>query len=83
MYFCVYQRWVLGLVSMYTWANLNHTLCDADNDPVFAYFNLGESYWFWAEFYLGIAAFAGVFVNLCICYLFKTASELVGCKSNP
>jgi hypothetical protein len=48
---------------MYTWANLNHTLCDADNDPVFAYFNLGESYYFWAELYLGAVSFAGAYFN--------------------
>jgi hypothetical protein len=35
LYFTTYMRWVLCPMSLYTWANLNHTLCGVDNDPFF------------------------------------------------
>lgn len=38
MFFTIYMRWVLCPVSLYTWANLNHTLCGVGNDPFFKHF---------------------------------------------
>lgn len=54
--FTLYMRLFLAPVSALTWANLNHTLCGIDNDPWRKHFKLEEYYYFWAEFYLGLAA---------------------------
>jgi hypothetical protein len=54
--FTLYMRLFLTPISALTWANLNHTLWGIDNDPWRKYFQLKEYFYFWAEFYLGLAS---------------------------
>ena len=58
-------------MALYSWANLNHTLCGTSSDPFWAIFNLGKWYWILAEIYLGAASFAAFLANSAICYVVK------------
>lgn len=69
--FVMYMRWVLTPLSLLTWANLNHTLCGVDNDPIYVIFELGETYYMWADVYLGAACYLALGANLAICYIVK------------
>ena len=71
MFFTIYMRWFLCPISLYTWANLNHTLCGVSNDPFFALIN-DESYYFWAELYLMFSCYVGIYLNLVIIYIVST-----------
>lgn len=62
--FSLYMRLFLTPMSALTWANLNHTLCGIDNDPWRTHFNLGEYYFFWAEFYLSLAAMTSTSITI-------------------
>jgi hypothetical protein len=64
IYFTIYMRFVLCPVSLYTWANLNHTLCNDDLDPFFTYFKMDQNYYYWAELYLLFYCYAFVTLNL-------------------
>lgn len=66
IFFTLYERFVLMPSSLMTYANLNHSLCGYDSDPMYKNFNLGKWYWLWAEVYLSIACFIGYSVNLLI-----------------
>lgn len=55
--FSIYMRFFLTPLSHLTWANLNHTLCSVENDPWKKTFNMGNYYFFWAEFYLFLPSF--------------------------
>lgn len=68
--FSVYQRYVLASLSAITWANLNHTLCGIDNDPFYAFFDLGKTYFFWADAYLLFSCMVGYTVNFIVQKLF-------------
>ena len=70
--FVAYMRYVLTPLSQLTWANLNHTLCGVDNDPFYKGFDLGYSYYFWADFYLLGGCIVTIIVNCVICFIFKT-----------
>ena len=50
--FSLYMRLFLIPLSAITWANLNHGLCGVDNDPFYAFFNLGKWFYVFAEVYL-------------------------------
>jgi len=69
--FCAYMRYVLTPLSQLTWANLNHTLCGVGNDPFYSGFDLGYSYYFWADFYLLGGCYVTLAVNYLICLVFK------------
>ena len=69
--FSAYMRLFLTPISLMTWANLNHTLCGTDSDPVWLLLGLGKWYYFISEFYLGAAAFAFIAINFIICYVVK------------
>ena len=71
MGFGIYMRLVLTPVAQLTWANLNHTLCGTDTDPIWYLFNLGKWYYPAAEIYLGAASLALHLVNFLICYLVR------------
>ena len=64
--FVVYMRYVLTPLSMLTWANLNHSLCGVGNDPFYAFLDLGESYYFWADLYLLFTSMVGNAINIAI-----------------
>lgn len=64
--FSIYERYVLMPISVSTWANLNHALCGIDNDPFFAYFELGEWYYFWSDAYLLFSCMVGYVLNYLI-----------------
>ena len=70
--FCAYMRYVLTPLSRLTWANLNHTLCGVGNDPFYSGFDLGHTYYFWADFYLLGGCYVTLIVNYMICLVFKT-----------
>lgn len=55
--FTLYNRYFLAVLSYFSWANLNHTLCSVDNDPWKKAFNMGNYYYFWADFYLFLPSF--------------------------
>ena len=61
--FTLYMRYFLTPLSLLTWANLNHTLCGINNDPFYAAFDLGESYYFWSDFYLLFSCGVGNVLN--------------------
>ena len=61
--FQMYMCFVLTPISAITWANLNHTLCGDHNDPFYSGFDLGKSYYFWAQFYLGIPSIIAQILN--------------------
>lgn len=69
--FVAYMRYVLTPLSQLTWANLNHTLCGVGNDPFYSNFNLGYTYYFWADFYLLFGCYTTIAVNFVICWIFK------------
>ena len=69
--FTTYMREFLMPISLLTWANLNHTLCGTDSDPVWRIFDLGKWYYLLAECYLGAAALAAIAGNFAICYVVK------------
>lgn len=69
--FTVYMRHFLTPIALMSWANLNHTLCGTDTDPVWLLLDLGKWYYPLAEIYLGLAAFALCFVNYGIVYFIK------------
>lgn len=64
--FSLYQRYVLTALSALTWANLNHALCGLDNDPFYAFFDLGKSYYGWADAYLLFSCMVGYTVNFIV-----------------
>ena len=66
MYFTIYMRWILCPLSLYTWANLNHTLCGIENDPFYAIFNLDENYYGLAEIYLMLCCYLGIALNFIV-----------------
>ena len=72
-FFVAYMRFVLTPLSQLTWANLNHTLCGVGNDPFYENFNLGYTYYFWADFYLLFSSYVGLALNFVICWIFKKA----------
>jgi hypothetical protein len=78
MLFTIYMRWVLCPVSLYTWANLNHTLCGVGNDPFFKQFFPNETYYLWAEFYLMFSCYVGIILNLIICLIVKQSFKQLG-----
>jgi TMEM164 family len=61
--FTIYERYILMPTSAVTWANLNHSLCGVDNDPFYKMFDLGKSYYFWADFYLLGSCLVGFALN--------------------
>ena len=65
--FSTYERYVLMPISLLSWANLNHSLCDLESDPVYILLGLGKWYWFWAEVYLSLASFLVFRLNCLIC----------------
>ena len=69
--FVAYMRYFLTPLAQLTWANLNHTLCGVDNDPFYSGFDLGYSYYFWADFYLLWGCYVTIGVNYVICLIFK------------
>lgn len=69
--FSFYMRLVLTPVALISWANLNHTLCGTDSDPIWYLLDLGKWYYLAAEVYLGAAAFAFILVNFSIAYVCK------------
>ena len=69
--FSIYLRWILTPISLLTWANLNHSLCGTDTDPIWYLFDLGKWYYLLADFYLGAAAFAFIAINWVFCYIVK------------
>ena len=69
--FMLYWRLFLTPISLLTWANLTHSLCGTETDPVWLHFGLGKWYYVFAELYLGAAASALVLVNYAICYFVK------------
>ena len=69
--FAVYMRYVLTPLSQLTWANLNHSLCGVGNDPFYEHFNLGYTYFFWADFYLLFGLVSATVTNFVICWVFK------------
>lgn len=71
MLFSMYMRLFLTPISLMTWANLNHTLCGTDSDPVWRLFELGKWYYPLAEVYLGAAAMAAMAGDFAICYIVK------------
>ena len=58
-------------MALYTWANLNHTLCGTDSDPFFVLLGRTKIYWPAAEIYLGAINFVVFVVNSLICYIVK------------
>lgn len=50
LYFSLYQRAFLWVLSELTWVNLNFILCGNENDPFFK--RHGNWYYIFAEFYL-------------------------------
>lgn len=79
-FFAIYMRYFLMPVSYLTWANLNHTLCGVDNDPFYKAFNLGESYYIWAEFYLLGSCFVGYFFNFVFIKIFYAIIGIFSAK---
>ena len=69
--FSLYMRWLLTPFALLTWANLNHTLCGTDSDPVWLHLGLGKWYYAAAEIYLGAAAFAFIIINFVICWIVR------------
>jgi len=69
--FTFYIRLVLTPIALLTWANLNHTLCGTDTDPVWLLLGLGKWYYIFSELYLGAAAFLFCALNFAICYVVK------------
>mmetsp|Transcript_28705 Transcript_28705/g.20772 ORF Transcript_28705/g.20772 Transcript_28705/m.20772 type:complete len:173 (-) Transcript_28705:101-619(-) len=69
--FCCYMRYFLTPLSEATWTNLNHTLCGVENDPFYAYFNLGKWYYPLSDFYLLFSCYVGIYLNNGICCIFK------------
>lgn len=69
--FSCYLRYFLTPLSYLTWANLMHTLCGVANDPFFANFNLGYTYYFWADFYLLGGCYTTLIVNFALCCILK------------
>jgi hypothetical protein len=69
--FSLYMRFVLTPIALYTWVNLNHSLCGVDNDPFYAIFDLGKWYYIWADVYLLMGCYAATVVNYLICFIFK------------
>jgi len=67
--FSVYNRFILTPISHLTWANINHTLCSVENDVFKTTFNLGEYYYFWAEFYLFLPSFIFYYLTVNLSYL--------------
>lgn len=64
--FTIYERYMLMPLSVATWANLNHALCGVDNDPFYAFFDLGASYYAWADAYLLFSCMVGYALNFVI-----------------
>jgi hypothetical protein len=83
LYFTTYMRWLLMPLSAYTWANLNHTLCGVDNDPFFKHFNLGWTYYFWADFYLLFSCWVGWLLNFLIVTAIFKAATMTGLYTEP
>ena len=69
--FSFYMRDVLTPLALLTWANLNHSLCGTDSDPVWLHFELGKWYYLLGEGYLWAACFAFIVINSLICHVFK------------
>lgn len=69
--FSFYMRLVLTPVALLTWANLNHTLCGTEGDPVWLLLDLGKWYYPAAEIYLGASAAAFIIINFAIAYFCK------------
>jgi len=78
--FSIYQRYVLMPLSMTTWANLNHALCGIDNDPFYAYFDLGEWYYFWSDGYLLFSCMVGYLLNYVIQVVVFAVLRVTGMK---
>ena len=74
--FSLYMRYVLTPLAYLTWANLNHSLCDVDNDPWYKYLDLGESYYLFADFYLLLTC---MFCNLLNIIIVTITLKLVNC----
>lgn len=70
-FFAVYMRYFLAPISAATWANLNHTLCSATTDPWRNFFNMGDYYYFWAEFYLCLPSVIFFYTNFWTARLFE------------
>ena len=77
--FSAYMRFFLTPISLMTWANLNHTLCGTDSDPVWYLFGLGKWYYPIAEIYLGAFATLAILGNYAICWVVKRV--ILGDKS--
>ena len=69
--FVIYMRWFLSPMALYTWANLNHTLCGTSSDPFYVIFDTGKCYWPLAELYLGLIVVVVFIGNFVICYIVK------------
>ena len=69
--FCLYMKVVLTPMAVYTWSNLNHTLCGVDNDPFFKFFEMGQWYYLWSDLYLLFSCYVGLALNYVICFLVK------------
>ena len=69
--FSYYMRIFLTPIALLTWANLNHTLCGTDSDPLWLHLGLGKWYYAIGELYLGGACIAFYLINFGICYLLK------------
>ena len=41
------------------------------NDPFYENFNLGYTYYFWADFYLLFGCYCAIATNFVICWMFK------------
>ena len=54
-YFCLYQRYILYPMSLYTWANLNFTLCGHPKDPFRLY--IDKYYIIFSEIYLSFGSY--------------------------
>lgn len=55
IYFSLYQRAFLWVLSELTWVNLNFILCGNEHDPFFK--RHGNLYYIFAEFYLSFGNF--------------------------
>lgn len=76
--FTLYERLILMPISLFTWANLNHSLCGVHNDPFYELFQLGKWYWLWADLYLTVACFLGFALNLVLITVLMKVGSLGG-----
>ena len=69
--FTLYMRLFLTPIALSVWANLNHTLCGTNTDPIWLIFDLGKWYYLAGEFSLGLAAAIFMLINYTIATIVK------------